>query len=64
MAGWSFVTVLKSICSKQCLSFSHTNRVGGIVIETLTRNTIMIHENSPSTTREFQSFVLGLLGHI
>ncbi|KAK9268013.1 hypothetical protein L1049_010452 [Liquidambar formosana] len=62
MAGCSLTTLLKATCSRPCPSFAYTYGAGGLVIGTLTRDTLRVHGSSPNVTRELQMFSFGCVG--
>lgn len=62
MAGCSLVTLLKATCPRPCPSFAYTYGAGGVVTGALTRDTLMVHGNSPGVTREIPKFCFGCVG--
>ncbi|KAF8408638.1 hypothetical protein HHK36_004701 [Tetracentron sinense] len=64
MAGCSLSTLLRSTCPRPCPSFSYTYGAGGVVIGTLTRDTLRVHETdtSSTTTKEVSRFCFGCVG--
>nr|POE70065.1 aspartic proteinase nepenthesin-1 [Quercus suber] len=62
MAGCSLATLLKSTCPRPCPLFAYTYGDGGVVTGALTRDTLMVHGNSPSATREIPKFCFGCVG--
>ncbi|KAK9267373.1 hypothetical protein L1049_009798 [Liquidambar formosana] len=62
MAGCTLTTLLKATCSRPCPSFAYTYGAGGLVIGTLTRDTLRVHGSSPNVTRELQMFSFGCVG--
>lgn len=61
VAGCSLSTLLKGTCSRPCPSFAYTYGEG-VVIGTLSRDTLRIHKSSPNSTREVPSFCFGCVG--
>lgn len=62
MAGCSLATLVKSTCPRPCPLFAYTYGAGGVVTGALTRDTLMVHGNSPSATREIPKFCFGCVG--
>ncbi|XP_077219798.1 eukaryotic aspartyl protease family protein [Tasmannia lanceolata] len=62
MAGCSLSTLLKGTCPRPCPSFSYTYGAGGVVIGTLTRDTLRVHGSNSSVTREISNFCFGCVG--
>ncbi|XP_043699726.1 probable aspartyl protease At4g16563 [Telopea speciosissima] len=62
VAGCSLSTLLGGSCLRPCPSFSYTYGAGGIVIGSLTRDTLRVHGNSPNVFRDIPSFVFGCVG--
>lgn len=62
VAGCSLSTLVKGTCPRPCPSFAYTYGAGGVVIGTLTRDTLTTHGSSPSFTREVPNFCFGCVG--
>ncbi|XP_050370724.1 probable aspartyl protease At4g16563 [Argentina anserina] len=65
IAGCSLTTLLKGTCPRPCPSFSYTYGAGGVVIGTLSRDTLRVHgiSSSPSNiTSEIPNFCFGCIG--
>ncbi|KAA8537112.1 hypothetical protein F0562_029590 [Nyssa sinensis] len=61
VAGCSLSTLLKATCFRPCPSFAYTYGEG-VVIGTLTRDTLRVHGSSPGVTREIPKFCFGCVG--
>ncbi|OVA07370.1 Peptidase A1 [Macleaya cordata] len=62
IAGCSLVTLLKGTCPRPCPSFSYTYGAGGVVVGTLTRDSLRVHGSDPSVSRDISSFCFGCVG--
>ncbi|WOK99558.1 hypothetical protein Cni_G08270 [Canna indica] len=63
MAGCSIATLLNGKCLRPCPSFAYTYGAGGLVIGSLTRDTLRVHTQlSTATTREVSNFGFGCVG--
>ncbi|KAJ4981820.1 hypothetical protein NE237_032657 [Protea cynaroides] len=62
VAGCSLSTLLKGTCRRPCPSFSYTYGAGGVVIGSLTKDTLRVHGSSPNVFRDVQNFVFGCVG--
>ncbi|XP_065854739.1 probable aspartyl protease At4g16563 [Euphorbia lathyris] len=62
MSGCSLATIVKGNCPRPCPSFAYTYGAGGVVIGTLTRDSIRVHENRGFSFREISKFVFGCVG--
>ncbi|XP_068655882.1 probable aspartyl protease At4g16563 [Aristolochia californica] len=60
VAGCSLATLVKDTCPRPCPPFSYTYGAGGLVIGTLTRDSIRVHgRSSPGVTRVVSNFSFG-----
>ncbi|KAL6201630.1 hypothetical protein ACLB2K_025343 [Fragaria x ananassa] len=65
IAGCSLSTLIKGTCPRPCPSFAYTYGAGGVVVGTLSRDTLRVHgtSSSPSNvTSEIPSFCFGCIG--
>lgn len=64
IAGCSLTTLLKTTCSRPCPSFAYTYGGGGVVIGTLARDKLIIHETTSNDIlkREIPDFCFGCVG--
>lgn len=61
ISGCSLPTLIKGTCSRPCPSFAYTYGVG-VVIGSLTRDTLRVHGSNPNVTREIPKFCFGCVG--
>ncbi|XP_059669163.1 probable aspartyl protease At4g16563 [Cornus florida] len=61
VAGCSLSTLLKGTCSRPCPSFAYTYGEG-VVIGTLSRDTLRVHGSRPGVLREIPEFSFGCVG--
>ncbi|XP_065037462.1 probable aspartyl protease At4g16563 isoform X2 [Musa acuminata AAA Group] len=62
VAGCSISTLVSGGCPRPCPSFSYTYGAGGLVVGSLTRDTLRVHTQSSAATREVASFCFGCVG--
>ncbi|KAF5738264.1 Aspartyl protease family protein [Tripterygium wilfordii] len=63
VSGCSLSMLLKGTCTRPCPSFAYTYGAGGVVIGTLTRDTLRVHGSNPSViTRDIPKFTFGCVG--
>lgn len=62
VAGCSMSTLVKGACPRPCPSFSYTYGAGGIVVGSLTRDTLWVHGGNSSATSEISNFCFGCVG--
>ncbi|XP_042477811.1 probable aspartyl protease At4g16563 [Macadamia integrifolia] len=62
IAGCSLSTLLGGSCRRPCPSFSYTYGAGGIVIGSLTRDTLRVHGSSSNVFRDIPNFIFGCVG--
>lgn len=66
MAGCSLTTLIKGTCPRPCPSFAYTYGAGGVVIGSLSRDTLRVHgissSNPSNVTTEIPNFCFGCIG--
>ncbi|OWM72770.1 probable aspartyl protease At4g16563 [Punica granatum] len=59
MAGCSLNSALKGTCARPCPSFAYTYGAGGLIVGTLTLDTLRVHGSSTGVIREIPKFTFG-----
>ncbi|XP_072988201.1 probable aspartyl protease At4g16563 [Typha latifolia] len=62
VAGCSISTLVRGNCPRPCPSFSYTYGAGGVVIGSLSRDTLRVHGVDPKVSTEVPSFCFGCVG--